>query len=453
MAISPQILSNRTAEDQEFVNELKQKVSKWKSYRLQNAEEAGFRKASIKKSNSLTAIIARSTAEAALKYDSPYLRKLASLLNAASKDKSGKLSNKVLQRLSENEGYQNTSIQKPTPQIQDQAQNYKDESLAPNTTSDGGKDNFWSCERMSSSKVDVSMVSRAREFLEDVMRQRGMTEPDEEFFQEEELKNGFIVQVRNEGEDIGAAMKGWDVAKKEMVEELNPESATGLVDQEPAEIMSYKGENFGRKASKDEIVNALDHCLDFYSSDLVPSEITPEHVKDYITENYPNVNSDEVYELIQEIIDRKVRHKEDEAEKESAKSKKISKEVFKKTDPVSSYLRSSNVKAKVVCANCHGSSSDEKGICAYCDGKGCRDELVSKKYANLAGKVALTIPYKNLSQVNKILGIRLASRNTIVVATPELMTYVKEKGIPYLIMGYKHPRFNLKKNKPVNTPQ
>jgi hypothetical protein len=66
---------------------------------------------------------------------------------------------------------------------------------------------------------------------------------------------------------------------------------------------------------ENEIAEAVDQCLDHFAGEMIPSEISAEHVRQFIEENFPDVDDKKVYKAIQDISDPKKRNEDEPKER------------------------------------------------------------------------------------------------------------------------------------------
>jgi hypothetical protein len=375
--------------------------------------------------------------------------------------------------------------------------------------------------------VAPELAHLARSFLEDYQSTNSTSTNSQELLQQPELFEAWVSDLEDKGldPDPSALEQAWTDALKDMTgddsPDLNPDnppSHHGLeapfASRHSAPVKQYLRKNMreddthapggdwanqimnsdsdphmdkwmkaiGKKfAGKAELKHAVDQCLDHFSGEMLPGEISPEDVKNFVEQEFPDVSGDKVYEVIQELADPKRRHDDDpdKDEEDDEDDKKRYNQATKKSSRLAcpcdeeqpqaspfedALVSSKNNKLrgqKEICSSCAGRGHDCHGSCLGCGGSG--RQLTDPHTPNAAKKAAIiahlgslllvSVDGQRLSSsqkrdLSRLTGSRVANRHQDFVHSPALMDHLLSRDIPYRTISYCHPLYQRKASSP-----
>jgi hypothetical protein len=484
--------------------DLKKKIKQWREYAKENANSAGFRKA--KRGTLDPRVFARQLAGIALgaakKHGSVALTNLARSLMKASSHKNPRFAEAILSELSTDRRKEFTpKIQKPQTQglTLETGPSKSEETVAPSTTEMGKtNDSSWSSENSRSASLDL--VQQAAEFLQEYVTKNGIPDQASEKLADPSIYEAWLIDLESKGQllDEEETSSAWQEAQNQIIGEeddsdSNPyylgqdshfDSITSgkLAAGERSEDKSFFGntplsapggdwantimgpgekpdlDNYTQKiASKDDITKALGECLDHFSGEMLPSEISEEDVRNFMREEFPNVSWKEVYKLISKISEPRTRHEDEETDKSAERELKPRSvrtnpwKAGKDTHPLDFVLKGVRKAetSKVICSGCHGKGESEHGTCSNCAGSGRTSALLSlnSRNPNLGLKVAIDLTLlRDRQKLSRYLGTRLATNYITLLHSKELMNFLHQKSIPFATLKFKHPLFKNPRN-------
>jgi hypothetical protein len=221
----------------------------------------------------------------------------------------------------------------------------------------------------------------------------------------------------------------------------------------------------------DGVMKAVDQCLDHFAGEMVPSEISPEHIKQFIEKDFPGVPWKKVYDAIEEIADPKKRHdKERERTNDEYHASRQVKTTRKHPsravtchyvsafDTIEStpHRKHAHLQGhREICACCTGTGQEGAGACSRCQGKGRHgldpdDPQVGAK-ARVIEKVGSLLlveinpqqlALKGRQALSRVTGTRVASGSRVrYTHSPELMRFLTSYDVPFKMVGYTHPNY------------
>jgi hypothetical protein len=220
----------------------------------------------------------------------------------------------------------------------------------------------------------------------------------------------------------------------------------------------------GRKIEvEDEIASAVDQTLDHFAGDMLPSEISSDHVENFVGDHFPDVSAAKVYEAIQQIADPRKRHEDDPKERtnqEAARRSRVHLTVLEKGQKaeVCSREKTGLKRYREIAACCHGTGEKNGRCCGRCHGSGQQevsafDEDLDRKVrvASRLGTllmVSVDVGNRRISaadrqELARVTGTRVACNGKLLVFqhSSELMRALIEHNIPYRTVSYCHPKY------------
>jgi hypothetical protein len=219
---------------------------------------------------------------------------------------------------------------------------------------------------------------------------------------------------------------------------------------------------------EDEIANVVDQTLDHFAGDMLPGEISSNHVKQFVEDEFPEVSWQKVYEAIQKIADPKRRHEEDPKERTNQEANRRGRVGLRGRGRVPVASRTGlRVEAgggsglrryKEIDACCHGTGEKDGRCCGVCHGSGQIDisltdedhERKNKIASKLGGLLVVSVDVGNRRvspvdrrELSRVTRTRVANKGTPLVFkhSTKLMQVLMEHGIPYRTANYQHPRY------------
>jgi hypothetical protein len=370
------IASSKSKDAEMSEEDIKEKIKEWKTHTKEHATSAGFRKAHRGRGPMDPRRFALQLAEAARlnanRYRSPSLLRLAKKLKWVSTQERGVAARalaKMAAPLEEEARRRDQTgmpvIQKPLDQAVPPQSEFNEESqLTPGEPIDYSQDQAWRARESGrvakEREVDSELLTMARDFLQEYKSQNSLYDEDLlDQLQDPDVFESWLLDLDSKGvnPDPGQLDEAWNDAMNEIAEEsgtplseefeggnLSPVSAT----REKETIQEYsapggdwfntvinmwenptmdrylrtmkdKREGRSRVSRKieveDEIAEAVDQCLDHFAGDMLPSEISSDHVQQFIEDEFPDIDWRKVYEAIQKISDPKKRHEEEPKER------------------------------------------------------------------------------------------------------------------------------------------
>jgi hypothetical protein len=367
-------------------------------------------------------------------------------------------------------------------------------------------------------EIDSELVTMARDFLQDYKSRNSMYDKDLlDQLQDENIFDAWLKDLDNKGvkPDYGQLDEAWNAAMNEIAEgsgtsieeeleggdispgsgeEIKPVSATRERDtiqeysapggdwfntvinlhENPVmdrylRTMKDKREGRSRVSRKieveDDIAAAVDMALDNFAGDMLPAEISKDHVQKFVDDHFPDVSAAKVYEAIQEISDRGKRHEDETKERTNEASRRPTgvgprkpEAVPRSPGKVPAGRRSGLKHYREICACCKGIGEQGERCCGQCRGTGQsnvsafdedldRKEKIASKLGNLllvsvdvGNRLVSATDRRELARVTRT---RVASKGAPLVLkhSPELMRVLVESGIPYRTVSYRHPRY------------
>lgn len=503
----------RASEDSEGAEahaDLKAKLKKWRKHKEDHATEGGYRKAHNKVDpRDFAKQMASLAMQAASKHGSTALKSLGRSLLRASRAKNPRMAELILSELSqERRGDFSPVIQKPAgsiPTLETDTPDFE-EAYEPSTTTNPTSlgDQSWSSERASrSAGQNYELVGLATDFIQDYMGSNGLDEDNLDQLKDPSVLEAWLVDLETKGQptDPAEAQQAWDNAMQTLNGGSNSEDPlymgqdNGGLDSVMGSIracgersedksfhnpdvpqMAPGGDFFNqivdntsdtpalgsKKASKENIADAVDQCLDHFSGEMLPGEISLADTKNFLAEEFPNVNAKDVYKIINKLAEPRHRHDEedDDEEDDSKKSsrRRIVRDRAPKEHPMDGFLRSNKTAChgEVACKACQGQGATKAGVCTTCAGKGRSSREISFKNPESGLKVAIDLrrAADRLLMV-KYTGSRIASNSLVMQHSTNLMRYLVRKNIPFATTEFKHPMFRIARRarldwKPVN---
>lgn len=491
-----------TAHEDAVKADLKKRVKTWRSYNQEHGADAGYRKANKFTDPRIFAMsMAKLAMIAAKRHGSLALRKLAAKLAAAANNKDGKVAAAILAEITSENAIRtvNPSVQKPggtgltlDPKItQPTFRGTLDEvgPVGPNQamgeSDEFGNDRSWSSEKAGRKASDQGLVGMAVKFLTQYQADNGLDGSSVAEIQDSSILEAWLVDLDSKGikQDQVDAQEAWGEAlqivspgtedsdaigytgsegllgsKFHMVPMSAPggDWANTIMSEEPGHVDLDK---FTRKFAmgKESLKEAVDQCLDHFSGDMLPGEISEIDVRTFVRDEFPQVDWKDVYKVIQELAEPHKRHDEDDdKEKEKKSSRRKSSPVEVEDEKITSSkgmtklpdgsgFFTGTVSHKKVCINCKGDGHATKvGTCPICSGSG---RINSGKNASLLVLMDLRSVNPKHIMVIKGLGGVVSGRIARAAHTISLMGYLKNSGIPFKIQDYIHPLFGRREAK------
>jgi hypothetical protein len=368
------IASGRSKDIEMTEEDIEEKIQEWKTHTKEHATNAGFRKANKGRGPMDPRRFALQLAEAARlnanRYRSPSLLRLAKQLKWVAGQERG-VAARALARMAaplEEEARRRDQtgmpvMQKPQDQVVLPSSEFTEKSrLIPGEPIEYNQDQSWRAResgRFAKEKeIDSELVTMARDFLQDYKSRNSLYDTDLlDQLQDPDVFESWLLDLDSKGvnPDSGQLDEAWNQAMNEIAEgsgeslpeelggeDLSPVSATRggetTIQRETApggdwfntvinlhenpvmdrylRDMRDKREGRSRVSRKieveDEIAAAVDQTLDHFAGDMLPSEISSDHVQKFVEDHFPDVSSAKVYKAIQEIADPRKRHEEKE---------------------------------------------------------------------------------------------------------------------------------------------
>jgi hypothetical protein len=518
------IASSKSKDVEMTEEDIQEKIKEWKTHTKENATNAGFRKAHKGRGSMDPRRFALQLAEVARlnasRHGSPSLLKLAKRLRWVAGQERG-VAARALARIAaplEEEARRRDQagmpfIQKPPDQSVPPASEFNEESrLTPGEPIEYEQDQSWRSResgRVAKEKeIDEELVTMARDFLQDYKSRNSLYDDDLlDQLNDPDVFESWLLDLDSKGvsPDSGQLDEAWNQAMGEIAEgsgesleeelgegDLTPISATRggeTIQRETApggdwfntiinlnespvmdrylRTMKDKREGrsrIGRKIEvEDEIADAVDQCLDNFSGDMLPGEISSDHVRKFIEDEFPDVDWKKVYEAIQKIADPKKRHEDDPKERTNQEASRRKPVPVKRTlNPVKIDHRggreSGLKRYREICACCRGTGEKGERCCGQCRGSGqtkvsAFDEDLDRKEkveARLGSLLVVSVDLGNRGvseegrrELSRLTGSRVAGKGPLKVFrhSTELMNILIENNIPYRTVSYQHPRY------------
>ena len=515
------IASSRSKDVEMSEEDIKEKIQEWKTHTKEHATNAGFRKAHKGRGPMDPRRFALQLAEAvrinANRYRSPSLLRLAKKLRWVAGQERGVAARalaKMAAPLEEEARRRDQAgmpiIQKPQDQAIPPSSEFNEESqLIPGETIDYSQDQSWRAResnRVAKEKeIDSELLTMARDFLQDYKSQNSLYDDDlVDQFQDPDLFESWMLDLDSKGvnPDPDQLDEAWNAAMDEiaqgsgtsLTEELEGEGVSPVsaargdettIQRETApggdwfntvinmrenpvmdrylRTMKDKREGRSRVSRKieveDEIAEAVDQCLDHFAGDMLPSEISADHVQQFVEDRFPDADWKKVFEAIQKISDPKKRHEEDPKERtnqeashrkkpdhyeDRSDSPKKWKSVLKSYREICACCKGTGEKGERCCGQCHGSG--QVGVSAFDEDLDRKEKLA----ARLGSLTLVSIDVGNRAvsgedrrELARLVGRRVASKGAPLVCrhSTNLMMVLIESGIPYRTASYQHPRY------------
>ena len=376
------IASSKSKDTEMTEEDIQAKIKEWKEITQKDATNAGFRKAHKGRGPMDPRRFALQLAEAARlnanQYRSPSLLRLAKQLRWVAGQERGVAARalaKIAAPLEEEARRRDQAgmpiIQKPQEQVIPPSSEFNEESqLTPGEPIDYSQDQSWRARESSrvakEKEIDSELVTMARDFLQDYKSQNSLYDDDLlDQLQDPEVFESWLLDLDSKGvsPDSGQLDEAWNQAMNEIAEgsgeslseeleggNLSPISATRkkeTIQQYSApggdwantvinmwenpvmdrylRTMKDKREGRSRVSRKieveDEIAGAVDQTLDHFAGDMLPGEISSDHVQKFVDDHFPDVSAEKVFAALQEISNSGKRHEEDPKERTNKEAK------------------------------------------------------------------------------------------------------------------------------------
>lgn len=392
---------------------------------------------------------------------------------------------------------------------QEQSQLEPKEEMKPGGFTESVPDDSWRSHEASriakEKEIDSELLTMARDFLQDYKSTNSLYDEDLlEQLQDPDVFESWLLDLDSKGvsPDPDQLDEAWNAAMNEIAEgageplgeelageNLSPVSATRereTIQKESApggdwfntvinlrenpvmdrylRDMRDKREGRTRTARKieveDEIAEAVDQCLDHFAGDMLPSEISADHVRQFIEERFPDADWKKVFEAIQKISDPKKRHEEEPKERTNQEAARRSQVRFRSFRAVhEKRRRESGLKhLREIAACCHGTGEKDGRCCGKCHGSGQTDvsafdedlDRKEKIAARLGSLLLVSVDAGNRAvsatarqELARVARIRVAAKGAPLALkhSTGLMKVLVENGIPYRTASYQHPRY------------